>query len=176
MSRFLVPLGFIVLVVFLGIGLKLDPKEIPSPFIGKAAPAFNLASLQDANKMIQPADYKGQVWLLNVWATWCAACRAEHQTLVDIAKQKIVPIVGLNYKDESDLAIRWLKQLGDPYVAVAVDADGRAAIDYGVYGAPETFLIDKKGIIRYKHIGPINPQSWQQKILPLVQQLNGEAG
>ena len=176
MSRFLVPLGFIVLVVFLGIGLKLDPKEIPSPFIGKAAPAFNLVSLQDANKMIQPADYKGQVWLLNVWATWCVACRAEHQTLVNIAKQNIVPIVGLNYKDESDLAIRWLKQLGDPYVAVAVDADGRAAIDYGVYGAPETFVIDKKGIIRYKHIGPINPQSWQQKILPLLQQLNGEAG
>ena len=176
MSRFLIPLGFIVLVVFLGIGLTLDPKEIPSPFIDKPAPDFSLPSLHNAEKIIRPADYKGQVWLLNVWATWCVACRAEHQTLVNISQQKIVPIVGLNYKDESDLALRWLQQLGDPYADVAVDADGRVAIDYGVYGAPETFIIDKKGVIRYKHIGPINPQSWQQKILPLVQQLNAEAG
>jgi len=176
MSRFLVPLGFIVLVIFLGVGLKLDPKEIPSPFIGKPAPAFNLVSLRDANKMIKPADYKGQVWLLNVWATWCVACRAEHHYLVSISKQNTLPIIGLNYKDESALAIRWLEQLGNPYEAVAIDADGDVGINYGVYGTPETFLIDKKGIIRYKNIGPITPQSWQQKILPLVQQLNGEAG
>ncbi len=176
MARFLVPLGFIVLVVFLGIGLTLDPKEIPSPFINKPAPAFSLPSLQNAEIKIQPEDYKGQVWLLNVWATWCVACRAEHQTLVEISRQNVVPIIGLNYKDESALAIRWLQQLGNPYKTVAVDADGRVAIDYGVYGAPETFIIDKKGIIRYKHIGPITPQAWQQKILPLVQQLNGEAG
>ncbi len=176
MARFLVPLGFIVLVVFLGIGLTLDPKEIPSPFINKPAPAFSLPSLQNAEIKIQPEDYKGQVWLLNVWATWCVACRAEHQMLVEISRQNVVPIIGLNYKDESALAIRWLQQLGNPYKTVAVDADGRVAIDYGVYGAPETFIIDKKGIIRYKHIGPITPQAWQQKILPLVQQLNGEAG
>lgn len=176
MSRFIVPIGFILLIILLGIGLTLDPREVPSPFIDKPAPDFNLPILGEPEKTLSPKDMLGQVWLFNIWATWCNACRAEHETLVALSQMGAVPIVGLNYKDENEMAKRWLQQLGNPYVVNAVDKDGRVGIDWGVYGAPETFIIDKKGIIRHKHIGPVYPQVIQETILPMVKQLQGEQG
>lgn len=175
-ARFLIPLGlFVLIAIFLGIGLKLDPKEVPSPLIGKPAPAFELPSLDDPATLVRPSDYKGKVWLFNVWATWCVSCRAEHRLLVELSKHTNVPIVGLDYKDEADAAKQWLRQLGNPYVVTAFDERGRIAIDWGVYGTPETYVIDKDGIIRYKQIGPIDANVLQEKILPLIRQLQEEA-
>jgi cytochrome c biogenesis protein CcmG, thiol:disulfide interchange protein DsbE len=172
MNRYLIPLGiFVVLVVFLGIGLGLNPREVPSPLIGKPAPAFKLSELHENSKVLGREDMLGKVWLLNVWASWCVSCREEHPVLVEFAKSNVVPIYGLNYKDQRDDALAWLKQFGDPYTASIVDRDGRVGIDYGVYGVPETFVIDKAGLIRYKQIGPVTPQALKDKILPLVRQL-----
>ena len=174
MSRFLLPLViFIVLVLFLGVGLTLKPREVPSPLIGKPAPTFRLAQLHDASKTIGPEDLRGQVWLLNVWASWCVTCRQEHPLLVEMMRQKIVPIYGLNYKDKREDGIAWLNQFGNPYVLAAHDIEGRAGINWGVYGVPETFLIDKAGIIRYKVIGAITPDVVQEKLIPLIKELNG---
>jgi cytochrome c biogenesis protein CcmG/thiol:disulfide interchange protein DsbE len=173
MLRYLIPLAlFIVLVVFLAIGLGRDPHEVPSPLINKAAPTFRLPQLKDQSQTFSTTDMRGKVWLLNVWASWCIACRDEHPLLLEYAKSGIVPIYGLNYKNERDEALRWLEELGDPYVLSAADLDGRVSIDFGVYGAPETFLIDQNGTIRFKQIGPITRDVWSQKILPLVQELN----
>ena len=170
MKRFLLPLGiFITLVLFLGIGLRLNPREIPSP---KAAPSFKLTQLHDAAKTIAPQDMAGQVWLLNVWASWCVSCRQEHPVLMDLAKQGIVPILGLNYKDTREAGSGWLRQYGNPYQISAFDSDGRVGIDYGVYGVPETFVIDKRGVIRMKHIGPVTQQVIVEKFLPLIKELN----
>ena len=167
--RFLLPLAaFLILVVFLAIGLRLDPREVPSPLVGKAAPAFSLPLLAEPAKAFTPESMKGKVWLLNVWASWCVSCKEEHPVLVEFAKRGVVPIYGLNYKDEGTAAKRWLAGMGDPYVASLVDADGRVGIDYGVYGVPETYLIDKAGMIRYKQIGPVTPEALEQKILPLI--------
>ena len=172
MNRYLIPLGiFAVLVIFLGIGLGLNPREVPSPLIGKPAPAFKLAQLHESSKVLGREDMLGKVWLLNVWASWCVSCREEHPILVELSKRNVVPIYGLNYKDKQDEALGWLKQFGDPYTASIVDRDGRVGIDYGVYGVPETFVIDKAGVIRYKQIGPVTPQALKDKILPLVRQL-----
>ncbi len=172
MKRFLLPLGvFIALMVFLAVGLRLNPREIPSPFIGKPAPAFKLTQLQAADKTISPADMKGQVWLLNVWASWCVSCREEHPVLMDFAKANVVPIVGLNYKDKRDDGLGWLNQFGNPYTVSAFDGDGRVGIDYGVYGVPETFVIDKNGVIRMKYTGPITPQAIAEKLLPMIKEL-----
>ncbi|MBT9462383.1 MAG: DsbE family thiol:disulfide interchange protein [Rugosibacter sp.] len=173
MKRFLLPLAaFAVLVVFLAIGLTHDPREVPSPLIGKPAPAFTLPQLHDASKNFSVADMKGQVWLLNVWASWCVSCREEHPVLVEFAKTHAVPVIGLDYKDQVADAKQWLEKLGNPYTQIAVDSDGRVGIDYGVYGVPETYVIDKQGIIRMKHTGPITPASLAQKILPLVKDLS----
>lgn len=173
MRRFLLPLAiFVVLVGFLAAGLRLNPREVPSPLIGKPVPAFRLAQLHAGDKTFSPEDMRGKVWLLNVWASWCVSCRQEHPLLIDLDKQKKVAIVGLNYKDDRSAAITWLNQHGgDPYVVSAVDADGRVGIDFGVYGVPETFLIDKSGIIRYKHIGPVTLDAIKTKILPLAEEL-----
>ncbi|MDP3481823.1 MAG: DsbE family thiol:disulfide interchange protein [Sulfuricella sp.] len=172
MKRFLIPLGiFIVLVVFLGIGLKLDPREVPSPLIGKPAPDFKLALLSDPAKQLSPADLRGKVWLFNVWASWCAACRQEHPLLLDLARQGGVLIYGMDYKDQPGDAQAVLNRYGNPYVETVVDLDGRAGINYGVYGVPETYLIDRNGIIRYKHIGPLTQEILDKKILPLVKEL-----
>ena len=172
MNRYLLPLGiFLVLVVFLGIGLGLNPREIPSPLIDKPAPAFDLVRLHEPGKSLTTKDMQGKVWLLNVWASWCVSCREEHPVLVELAKTRVVPIVGLNYKDQRPEALRWLQQFGDPYVMSIVDGDGRVGINYGVYGVPETFVIDKTGVIRYKQIGPVTPKALQEKILPLVAKL-----
>jgi cytochrome c biogenesis protein CcmG/thiol:disulfide interchange protein DsbE len=174
--RFGLPLGiFLGLVALLAAGLNLNPREVPSPLIDKPAPAFQLPQLDAPAKSFSPQTMRGKVWLLNVWASWCVSCREEHPVLVDLAKRNVVPILGLNYKDKRDDALAWLKLLGNPYQLSAEDADGRVGIDYGVYGVPETYLIDKQGVIRYKRIGPVTPEVLQQKILPLVKELNGNA-
>ncbi len=171
-KKLFIPLGvFIVLVGFLFVGLFLNPREVPSPLIDKPAPMFSLAQLHAPNKMLGTSDMKGQVWLLNVWASWCVSCREEHPLLVELAKAKLLPIVGLNYKDEPAAGMKWLKQNGDPYNLSVVDRDGAVGIDFGVYGVPETFLIDKTGTIRYKQIGPITVEALEKKIMPLVREL-----
>jgi cytochrome c biogenesis protein CcmG/thiol:disulfide interchange protein DsbE len=173
MGKYLIPLIlFMVLVAFLAIGLNRDPHEVPSPLINKPAPAFALPQLKAPDKTFSAEEMKGKVWILNVWASWCVTCRDEHPLLIDYAKSGAVPIYGLNYKDERDDALRWLNELGDPYVLSAADVDGRVAIDYGVYGAPETYVIDQSGTIRFKQIGPVTPDVWNKQILPLVQELN----
>ena len=172
MTRFLFPLAvFVVMVAFLAVGLGLNPREVPSPLINKPAPAFLLPQLHRPDKTFSQQDMKGKVWLLNVWASWCVSCRQEHPLLVELARTNVVPVYGLNYKDKPDDALAWLKQLGDPYALSIIDRDGRVGIDYGVYGVPETFVIDKQGAIRYKQIGPITPEALQNKILPLVKEL-----
>ncbi|MCW5622517.1 MAG: DsbE family thiol:disulfide interchange protein [Burkholderiales bacterium] len=172
MNRFLIPLGvFIVLVVFLGIGLGLKPREVPSPLIDKPAPAFTLTRLDDPNLSVRAEDMRGQVWILNVWASWCVACLDEHPLLVEFSRQGLVPLYGLNYKDKPDDARAWLARHGNPYDVSVVDGDGRVGIDYGVYGVPETFVIDKQGVIRYKHIGPVTPEVLDGTIVPLIQRL-----
>lgn len=174
MKRFLLPLGvFAVLVVFLGIGLTLNPREVPSPLVGKAAPAFSLPTLDAPSRSLSPAQLRGQVWLLNVWASWCVSCRQEHPLLVELGKSGVVPVYGLNYKDERPKALAWLQEFGNPYTGSVMDADGRVGIDYGVYGVPETFVVDRDGVIRYKQIGPITPEVLKEKILPLVRKLQG---
>jgi cytochrome c biogenesis protein CcmG/thiol:disulfide interchange protein DsbE len=175
MSRYLLPLGlFIVLVVFLSIGLKLDPREVPSPLVGKPAPAFNLPDLHNAALQVSPENYRGKVWLLNVWASWCVSCRAEHPVLNQLVQTHKLNLVGLNYKDQRADGIYWLRERGNPYTAIAFDEDGKAGIDWGVYGVPETFVIDKKGIIRYKNTGPVSWRDAEEKIMPLVQALMQE--
>ncbi len=170
--RYLVPLGiFAVLVAFLFRGLSLDPKLVPSPLVGKPMPAFTLTRLDNPNATISDADLKGKVSLLNIWATWCASCRAEHDVLLQLAETGEVAIYGLNYKDNRADAQRWLRQLGDPYEANAFDEDGRVGIDWGVYGAPETFVIDSQGIIRHKHIGPLTTEVVKTQLLPLITEL-----
>jgi cytochrome c biogenesis protein CcmG, thiol:disulfide interchange protein DsbE len=172
MNRYLIPLAiFLVLLAFLGIGLGLNPREVPSPLIGKPAPAFQLAQLQQPGQSFAQKDMLGKVWLLNVWASWCVSCREEHPVLLDLAKTNVVPVYGLNYKDSRDDALAWLKQFGDPYGLSISDSDGRVGIDYGVYGVPETFIIDKFGVICEKIIGPVTRDKLSAKILPLVQKL-----
>lgn len=171
-ARFLVPLAlFFVLVGFLGAGLLRDPREIPSPLIEKAAPDFKLPQLIHANKTFSPAEMKGKVWLFNVWASWCVACKVEHPVLMDLKRMNLVPIVGLDYKDTRPDALKFLAQGGDPYELSVMDVDGRVGIDWGVYGVPETFVIDQNGIIRYKHIGPITPESLRETVLPMINKL-----
>ena len=173
MTRFAIPLVlFILLVAFLAVGLRHDPHEVPSPLINKPAPAFQLAQLKDPSKSFSGQDMRGKVWLLNVWASWCITCRDEHPLLIQYARSGALPIYGLNYKDKREDALAWLGELGDPYVLSVSDTDGRVGIDYGVYGAPETYLIDRDGIIRFKQVGPVTPDVWQKTILPLAQQLN----
>jgi cytochrome c biogenesis protein CcmG/thiol:disulfide interchange protein DsbE len=163
--------GFLILVVLLGVGLTLNPRTVPSPLVGKPAPGFELPRLDRPGTKFSPAEMKGKVWLLNVWASWCVSCREEHPILVEFSKTKQAPLIGLNYKDPQDDAVRWLKRYGDPYVLSAVDMDGRIGIDYGVYGVPETYVIDREGVIRYKQIGPVTEDVLQKKILPLIKEL-----
>ena len=175
MKRFLLPLIiFLVMVGFLAVGLHLDPREVPSPLVGKPAPAFDLPLLDQPEKTFSPKQMLGQVWLLNVWASWCVACREEHPLLVALSKAKLVPIYGMDYKDTRAEAQQWLNEGGNPYAANAMDIDGRVGIDYGVYGVPETYVIDKAGVIAYKQIGPITEQVLRNKIMPLVERLQAQ--
>lgn len=168
----LIPLGiFVVLVVFLAIGLTRDPHEIPSPLIGKAAPMFTAPNLLEPSQQFSAKDMLGQVWLLNTWASWCVACRQEHPILVEFAKTKTLPIVGLDYKDQNAEGLKWLARFGNPYDHAITDKDGRIGIDFGVYGVPESFLIDKAGVIRYKQIGPVTEEALRDKIVPLIREL-----
>ena len=172
--KFLIPLLiFLGLAGFLYRGLTLDPREVPSPLIGKPAPEFALTQLDKPEATIRRADMLGKVWMLNVWASWCDACRDEHPYLVEFAKTKAVPIYGLDYKDQRPPAQQWLAERGNPYDASLFDASGRVGIDYGVYGVPETFIIDKQGVIRFKQIGALTPDVLNDKVLPLLRKLNG---
>jgi cytochrome c biogenesis protein CcmG, thiol:disulfide interchange protein DsbE len=171
--RFLIPFVlFVGLVLFLGAGLKLDPKEVPSPLVGKASPSFSLTKLEDANKTTRRDDLLGKVWMLNVWASWCVACRQEHPVLIDFSKKKLLPIYGLNYKDDRLEGLKWLASFGNPYDSSLFDHDGRVGIDWGVYGVPETFIMDKQGMVRFKHIGPLTQEVIRTRIEPLVRKLN----
>ncbi len=175
MTRYLIPLVvFLIMVGFMFAGLSLNPREVPSPLIDKPAPDFQLHQLHDPEKVLTSKDNIGKVWLLNVWASWCVACRDEHPLLVQLANAGIVPVYGLNYKDERNTALQWLKQFGDPYAVSVVDPEGKVGIDYGVYGVPETYIIDKQGIIRHKQIGPVTVQSMEETILPLVKKLQSQ--
>jgi cytochrome c biogenesis protein CcmG, thiol:disulfide interchange protein DsbE len=165
-KKLLIPIAFLALAAVLFYGLFRDPREVPSPLIGKAAPAFTLPLLQDANASFTPEQMKGKVWLLNVWASWCPPCKEEHPHLVALQRQGVVAIVGLNYKDKRDAARDVLKNTGDPYAFVAFDEAGKTALDWGVYGAPETFLIDAQGIVRAKFVGPLTPQIIAEKFAP----------
>jgi len=176
MNRFILPLlAFIVMAGFLAVGLKLDPREIPSPLINKPAPDFSVPTLLNENQMISNETMKDQVWLLSVFASWCVACRQEHPLLNKLSQQNLLPLVGLNYKDERAKAKAWLNELGNPYTIIAHDLKGDVGIDFGVYGVPESFLIDKKGQIRYKQIGPFTAEVIQDKLIPMVKQLQAES-
>lgn len=175
MMRFILPFVLFVIVAgFLYVGLGLDPREVPSPLVGKSAPAFTQPLLHDPAKQFSSQDMKGQVWLLNVWASWCTSCKDEHPVLMNLARQNILPIVGLDYKDKREEGRAVLQAGGDPYTLVVSDAEGRVGIEYGVYGVPESYLIDKEGVIRYKQIGVVTPQALSEKILPLVKELQAK--
>jgi cytochrome c biogenesis protein CcmG, thiol:disulfide interchange protein DsbE len=173
-NRFIWPLlVFMVLAGFLAFGLRLDPRKVPSPLIDKPAPAFRTTLLDHPDRSMGKQDLAGKVWMLNVWASWCVSCREEHPFLVEFSRRGVVPIYGLDYKDTRDAGMAWLKRHGNPYTDSLFDPDGRIGIDYGVYGVPETYIVDRGGIIRYKHIGPVTPEVLRDEIEPLVRRLNG---
>lgn len=172
MKRFLLPFVIFTIVVgFLAVGLTLNPREVPSPLVGKSVPDFSLPQLHQPDKAFSPKEMRGQVWLFNVWASWCSGCKEEHPVLMKLAKAGEVPVYGMDYKDRREEALTWLRRHGNPYPVTAVDESGRVGIDYGVYGVPETYVIDKSGVIRYKQIGPLDDDTLQRKILPLVREL-----
>ena len=162
---------FAALVLLLAIGLRLNPREVPSPLIGKPAPSFELPLLQEPDQRFNEKQMLGRVWILNVWASWCPPCLVEHPVVTRIAKAGLAPVIGLNYKDARDEALPWLERNGNPYQLIAYDREGRIGIDYGVYGVPETYVIDRQGVIRFKHIGPLSVEVVQQRVEPLVKQL-----
>jgi len=175
MFKYLAPLVlFIVMAIFLALGLNLNPRDIPSPLINQAAPDFSLAVLGQPGRTLTKQALTGNVWIFNVWASWCGSCRIEHPIFNQLAKKKLVTLVGLNYKDEPEAAKQWLAQLGNPYDISVMDQEGRTGIDYGVYGVPETFVVDKKGIVRYKHTGPVEVNDMQNTLIPLIKQLQAE--
>ncbi|MBU6260450.1 MAG: DsbE family thiol:disulfide interchange protein [Burkholderiales bacterium] len=174
MNRYVWPLLlFLVLAVFLALGLRLDPREVPSPLINKPAPPFKAELVEQPGKTMDNQDMLGKVWVLNAWASWCAPCREEHPLLVQFAKLGVVPIVGLNYKDTRAAANALLQSAGSPYVATLFDPSGRIGIDFGLTGVPETYVIDRQGIVRLKHIGPLTPEVITTEIEPMVRKLNG---
>ena len=169
---FLIPLVILAaLVAVLAVGLTLNPREVPSPLIGKPVPEFTLQPVKGRSLGLASSDLRGEVSLVNVFASWCVACRDEHPLLMDLQQRNVVPIHGLNYKDRPDDAARWLNEMGDPYTRTGADLDGRVGIDWGVYGVPETFVIDRGGRIAYKHIGALTPEVMDEKILPLIRRL-----
>ena len=170
--RYLLPLAvFLAVAFFLWRGLALNPRDVPSPLIGKKVPQFRVPLLNDTSKSLSDADLRGKVYLLNVWGSWCVSCREEHPVLVELSKRGSIPLYGLNWKDRQPDALQWLARYGDPYIASGVDLDGRVAIDFGVYGAPETYLVDREGVIRFKQTGPLTWQIIEQKIMPLMAKL-----
>jgi len=175
MMRFILPfVVFMIMAAFMYVGLNLNPHEVPSPLVGRAAPAFTLPQLHEPSKQFSPQDMKGKVWLFNVWASWCTACEHEHPVFMDLARKNIVPIYGMDYKDQRADGEAWLRKHGNPYVLVVSDAEGRVGIDYGVYGVPETYVIDKQGVIQHKQIGAVTPEILDEKILPLIRELQAK--
>lgn len=173
MRRFAAPLlVFLLLAALLAIGLRRDPRELPSPLVGKSAPQFVAERVDDGAAPFSPRQMAGRVWILNVWASWCVSCRVEHPMLMDFARQGIAPVVGLNYKDKRIDGSAWLRAHGDPYLLSVYDPAGRIGIDYGVYGVPETFVIDAAGVVRLRHAGPLTREVLEQKIVKLVRELN----
>src|SRR5471032_3101986 len=173
MKRYMLPLGgFLILLIFLGIGLRLKPQEIPSPLIGKHVPAFSLPQVEDAGRSFNSRDMEGKVWVLNVWASWCAPCRAEHPALLELSRLSAAPVVGLNYNDVRGDSQKWLKDFGNPYQVSVFDGDGKTGIEFGVYGVPETFVIDKHGQIRLKLTGPLTSELVREKLLPVIRELD----
>jgi cytochrome c biogenesis protein CcmG/thiol:disulfide interchange protein DsbE len=173
MMKYMVPIVvFVLLMALFMAGLRKDPTVVPSPLIGKPVPAFALPQLNDASVTLTQEDLKGKVTLLNVWGSYCIPCRQEHPLFMELAKQKVVDIYGLNYADERDAAIAWLQDLGDPYVKSAFDEDRRVSIDFGVYGVPETYVIDRDGVIRYKKVGAISKELLDETLLPMIAELN----
>jgi cytochrome c biogenesis protein CcmG/thiol:disulfide interchange protein DsbE len=172
MSRYLLPLiGVVVLIPILILGLNSDPSELPSQFIGKPAPQFDLPTLGNPQQRISNADLTGQVSVVNIWATWCVGCRAEHDFLMRLFRENSIPIYAINWRDNSADALNWLAQLGDPYVASGFDEDGRVGIDWGVYGAPETFLINAEGQVVYRFTGPLSSVFWEEEFVPRIAEL-----
>lgn len=175
MTRFALPLAvFLAIGIALMAGLRRDPHELPSALIGKPAPAFELPVLEADGRTVRSSDMRGKVWMLNVWASWCGPCQLEHPLLVDFAARTRIPVVGLNYKDKPEAARAWLQRLGNPYTATLVDPDGRTGIDFGVYGVPETFVIDREGVVRYRQAGPLTREALEQRVLPLLRQLDNK--
>jgi len=175
MARFILPFViFMIVAIFLFVGLGLNPHEVPSPLVGKPAPAFSLPQLHEPEKQFSLQDMKGKVWLFNVWASWCTACEYEHPLFMELSRRNLVPLYGMDYKDKREDGMAWLQQHGNPYTLVVSDAEGRVGIDYGVYGVPETYLIDKQGVIQYKHIGVVTEKDLSEKILPLVKELQAK--
>jgi cytochrome c biogenesis protein CcmG, thiol:disulfide interchange protein DsbE len=173
MKKALIPLVlFLALAVFLAVGLKLDPREVPSPLIDKPAPAFTAPTVADPARTLAREALLGKVWILNVWASWCGACREEHPVLVKFARGRQLTLIGLNYKDERRAGTDWLERFGNPYTDSLFDPDGRIGLDYGVYGVPETFVIDRQGVVRYKHIGPLTPEVLRDRVEPLLKRLS----
>ncbi len=174
MARYVLPVAvFAIMIPIFVIGLGRNKNEIPSPLLDQQAPQFALPALDDPNAMVGSDSYKGDVALVNVWATWCVGCRQEHEFLMELSARNVVPIFGLNWRDQRDMALRWLDQLGDPYFATAYDEDGRVGIDWGVYGAPETFLVGADGVVIYKHISPLTEDVWQSEFLPRIEAARG---
>jgi cytochrome c biogenesis protein CcmG/thiol:disulfide interchange protein DsbE len=175
MMRFILPfIVFIIVSAFLYVGLNLKPSEVPSPLIGKPAPTFSLPDLQDPRILFSPQEMKGKVWLLNIWASWCTSCESEHPIFLDLARQKLVPIYGMDYRDKREAGLEWLRQRGNPYDLVISDSEGRVAIDYGVYGVPETYLIDKQGVIQYKQIGIVTEEILKTVLIPKIKELQAK--
>lgn len=166
---------FVILAAVLGVGLTLDPSKVPSPLVGKPAPAFELARLHEPETRFSSGEMQGRVWVLNVWASWCVGCREEHEVLQRLADENLAPIVGLNYKDKPGNARQWLNDLGDFFTLSVMDRDGRVGIDWGVYGVPETFIIDREGVIQYKHIGPVDHAALTGTLIPKIKSLVGES-
>ena len=166
--------GFVAIAALLAVGLTLNPREVPSPLVGRTAPPFELPRLHEPGKTFSPKALAGRVWMMNVWASWCPPCLVEHPIVTELAKTGGAPIVGLNYKDAREDAVAWLKRNGDPFFVSVADPAGRVGIDYGVYGVPETYVIDKRGIIRYKHIGPLTPEIAKTRIRPLLVKLQAD--
>lgn len=172
-KHFLVPfILFIFIVTVLWRGLSLHASEIPSPLLNQSAPHFTLTNLLHPKSITTNKDFLGHITLVNVWATWCSICAAEHSFLMQLAQDKSIFLYGLNYKDNPAHAKKWLANYGNPYRIVAIDPDGSTGIDWGVYGTPETFVLDKNGIIRFKHVGQLTSEVWQQEIAPLIHQIN----
>ncbi len=171
-ARYVIPLVvFVVIAAFMAVGLTRDPSRVPSPLIGKSVPGFELATVAEPGRRVAPRDFEGQVWLLNVWASWCVACREEHPVMMRASEREGLTLVGLDYKDQRGSAVQWLERHGDPYTVSAHDPEGKVGMDLGVYGVPETYVIDAEGTIRYKHVGPISHETLEEEILPLVDDL-----